>query len=184
MGSVSRIETIGVDEYLAGEEFAEVRHEYVAGSVYAMVGATARHNRIARRLCTMLDRKLAGSPCEAFISDMKVRAGDAFYYPDVVVDCSSPDPEATYLTSPVLIAEVLSESTEGRDRLEKWAAYRGLPGLREYVLVAQDRPSLEVLRRADDGWDRFLFEEDDRVAFASVQLDFPLRALYADDSSA
>jgi Uma2 family endonuclease len=177
--SVRKFEWLSVEDYLTGEAVANVRHEYVAGSVYAMVGATARHNRIAGALFARLNTHLGGSGCEVFISDMKVRAGEAFYYPDLVVTCEPVAPEAVYLTAPTLSVEVLSESTEGRDRLEKWAAFRTLPSLREYVLIAQDRVALEISRRSAEGWDQFAFEGAEEVELASVGLQFPLQELYA-----
>lgn len=179
MASVRRIELISVEDYLAGEQTAEVRHEYAAGAVYAMVGATARHNRIALRLATRLEAHLGGSQCQTFVSDMKVMAADVFYYPDVVVTCQPVAPEAVYLTEPALIVEVLSESTEGRDRLEKWTAYRALPSLREYVLIAQDRPAVEVYRRNEEGWDQISLEIGEIIEFTSVAFMLPLDELYA-----
>jgi len=126
MASVRNIEWLGVEDYLVGEQAAEVRHEYVAGAVYAMVGSTARHNLLALGLAARLHAHLSGSPCKTFISDMKVRSADAFYYPDVVVTCQPVAPDAVYLTEPTMIVEVLSESTDARDRLEKWTAYRAV----------------------------------------------------------
>ncbi|MDN5938309.1 MAG: Uma2 family endonuclease [Salinisphaera sp.] len=178
MSSVRKLEWISIDDYLAGEEVAEVRHEYVAGGVYAMVGSTARHNRISGALFARLRAHLAGSSCEAFVTDIKVRVDDAFYYPDVVVSCVPVDPTAVYLTEPTLIAEVLSDSTEGRDRMEKWIAYRSLASLQEYLLIAQDEPRLEALRRRGDGWEQAVFGADDVVELESVGLSFPLQDLH------
>src|SRR5680860_720037 len=138
MASVRKIEWLSVEDYLAGEQAAKARHQYIDGAICAMDSATARHNRIAVRLASRLESHLAGSPCQTFTSDMKIRTADAFYYPDVVVTRQPVAPEAVYLNEPVLIVEVLSESTEARDRLEKWIAYRALPSLSEYVLIAQD----------------------------------------------
>ncbi|MBA2410909.1 MAG: Uma2 family endonuclease [Gammaproteobacteria bacterium] len=126
MASVRRIEWLSVEDYLVGEQAAEVRHEYVAGAVYAMGGSTARHNLLALGLAARVHAHLSGSPCETFISDIKVRSADAFYYPDVVVTCQPVAPDAVYLTEPTMIVEVLSESTDARDRLEKWTAYRAV----------------------------------------------------------
>lgn len=169
---------------MAGEELAEVRHEYVAGAVYAMVGTTLRHNQIAGNLFARLNTHLAGSGCRVYISDVKVRADEVFYYPDVVVTCESARPNAVYLTAPALIVEVLSESTEGRDRLEKWSAYRALSSLREYVLIAQDRVSLEIFRRGSEGWEHLTIEGAEEVELASVAFKFPLQGLYADPFTA
>jgi Uma2 family endonuclease len=179
MASVRRIEWLSIEDYLAREQGATIRHEYVAGAVYAMAGATARHNRLALRLAARLDAHLSGSQCQTFVSDMKVRTEDTFYYPDVVVICQPVAPEAVYLTDPLLIVEVLSEATEGRDRLEKWTAYRALPSLREYVLVAQDRPAVEIYRRTQEGWDQISLTCGEIIEFAAVDLKLALDELYA-----
>ncbi|MBA2491003.1 MAG: Uma2 family endonuclease [Gammaproteobacteria bacterium] len=179
MASVRNIEWLGVEDYLVGEQAAEVRHEYVAGAVYAMVGSTARHNLLALGLAARLHAHLSGSPCKTFISDMKVRSADAFYYPDVVVTCQPVAPNAVYLTEPTLIVEVLSESTEARDRLEKWTAYRALPSLSEYVLIAQDRPAVEVYRRSENGWNQISLGAGETVELASVAFEVSLDELYA-----
>ncbi|MDN5870444.1 MAG: Uma2 family endonuclease [Nitrococcus sp.] len=149
-----------------------------------MVGASARHNRSTGALFAQLNAHLAGSGCEAFVTDMKVRVDDAFYYADVVVTCTSVESEAVYLTEPVLVVEVLSESTEARDRLEKWIAYRSLPTVREYVLITKDRPLLEAFRRAGDGWEQAVFEAEDTVELVSVGLTFPVQDLYRTPSAA
>ena len=180
MGSVRKLESLTVEQYFGVEAEADVRHEYVDGAIYAMVGATARHNRIALALAGHLNRHLEGSGCQTFISDMKVRAAAAFYYPDVVVTCAPIEPEAVYLTEPKLVIEVLSESTEGRDRLEKWAAYRTLNSLEEYVLVAQDRRAIDVYRRFKDGWKQVGFESEEELELDSVNLRLPMADIYAD----
>lgn len=179
MASKQKLQTLSKAEYLAGELHSEVRHEYVAGCVYAMVGGTARHNRIALKLALRLESHL-GKGCSTFISDMKVRAGAAFYYPDVVVTCQPIAPDALYVEEPSFIAEVLSESTEARDRLEKWIAYRTLESLREYVLIAQDRPAVEVYRRTARGWDQLSFGPDEELELVSVDLHVPMREIYAE----
>ena len=97
---------------------ASMRHEYVDGAVHAMVRSTAGHNLIAGGFYAAVTAHLSGSSCRAFLSDMKVRVDRAFYYPDVVVTGSDVRPEDVYVTEPVVIVEVLSESTEARDRFE------------------------------------------------------------------
>lgn len=179
MASVRRIARLSIEDYLAGERAAETRHEYVDGAVYAMVGATARHNRLALRLATRLEAHLSGSSCQTFVSDMKVQVAEIFYYPDVVVTCRPVTGAAVYLTEPALIVEVLSESTEGRDRLEKWTAYRTLSSLSEYVLIAQDRPAVEVYRRAQEGWDQISFGAGEVIELTSVGFELELDELYA-----
>jgi Uma2 family endonuclease len=115
-----------------------MKHEYVAGKIIAMVGAGRAHNLIAGNFYRALRDHLRGTACQAFMSDMKVRIGEVFYYPDVMVDCESPvQSRDAYLSeNPVLIIEVLSPSTEIRDTLEKRFTYQLLASLKEYLLVA------------------------------------------------
>ena len=148
---------LSVDEYLEGELTSEVRHEYVAGVAYAMVGTSRRHNRIAGNLLTHLRAAARGSPCQVFMSDLKVRVptADAFYYPDIAVTCDPGDDQEYYLERPCLIVEVLSPHTEAIDRREKLQAYRTLPSLQAYLLVSQEVPQVEIYERGGNGaWTR------------------------------
>ncbi len=177
------IETISVADYLAGEQVAEVRHEYVAGQVFAMVGATRGHNLVALNIASFLRRHLSGSPCSTYMSDMKVRieAADAFYYPDVMVSCETLPLDAIYLEQPILIVEVLSPSTENIDRREKRLNYQKLPSLREYILVSPDVMQVEVYRRQGDGFSGLDCYDsmDEAVALTSVDARIPLAEIYA-----
>ena len=136
------------DDYLAGEMLANVRHEFVNGGVYAMASASENHNRVSGNLYS---RWLIGGDqnCRSFISNMvlHLNSGNAFYYPNVMLVCDANDNEAHFKTSPCMVVEVLSNSTELTDRREKWAAYQKLQSLREYVLLAQDRAYIEVYQR-------------------------------------
>jgi len=143
---------IPIQEYLEGEQLSEIRHEYLAGQVYAMAGAGEKHNLIAGNLFFHLRAAARGKECKVFISDMKVRVehNDAFYYPDVMVTCDPQDTEPLYKHLPCLIVEVLSSTTESIDRREKLIAYRTLPSLRYYLLVSQDKRQVEFFTRAPD----------------------------------
>jgi Uma2 family endonuclease len=180
MAVIEKIKRISVEEYLEGEKTSDVRHEYVDGAVYAMVGASALHNLIAGSLFTAFRDHLRKSPCRVFMSDMKVRVDDVFYYPDLLVTCGAIDPGAYYQTAPVLIVEVLSESTEARDRLEKRLAYQRIESLEEYALVAQDKMMIEIFRRNPDGWELETYSYGDRVRFVSIGLEIPIERLYED----
>jgi Uma2 family endonuclease len=143
-------------EYLAAEEISAIRHEYLRGEIYAMAGGTPPHARLALAIGSDLRVALAGRPCGVFGSDLRVRvqATDLSTYPDVTVVCgklehANEDPNAA--TNPVLIVEVLSDSTEADDRGEKFAHYRRLPSLREYLLVSQREARLEAYYKNDDG---------------------------------
>lgn len=152
------------EEYLARERRAEGRSEYLNGEVFAMTGASRRHNRIVLNVASSLDRQLKEKGCEVFASDMRVRipAVDLYTYPDVAVACGEPrfeDDELDTLVNPVLIVEVLSKTTENYDRGTKFAQYRSLPSLSEYLLISQDRAHVEHFVRESDHW--VLTETDD-----------------------
>jgi Uma2 family endonuclease len=156
-----------------------VRHEYVDGEVYAMVGASDRHGLIAGNLHTALNRHLPDR-CQVFMSDMKVRIKtaerDIFYYPDLLVSCDPRDREPYYRRYPCLVAEVLSPHAERLDRFEKFLFYRQLDTLEEYLLVSQDYRQVEVFRRAEQ-WQvtRYTIGE---VPLLSVDLAVAIDAIY------
>lgn len=180
MALVEKLRPIKIEEYLEGEKATDIRHEYVAGAVYAVVGASGLHNLLTLALAANLRQHLRGSPCRVFMSDMKVRVEDAFYYPDVLVVCGAVDVDASYQTAPTLVVEVLSESTEARDRLEKRLAYQSLESLKEYALVAQDKMRVEIYRRVEDGWQLETYSYGDRVRFASIKYEVAIEQLYED----
>jgi Uma2 family endonuclease len=148
------------EDYLAWEEQQPEKHEYLAGEVFAMVGARREHVVVSGNLYAAFRQRLRGGPCQAYVSDLKLRveAVDAFFYPDVMVSCEPRDHAAVqFIEHPILIVEVLSESTAAFDRGDKFAAYRTLPSLQEYVLVDIPSRRVETFRRtADSDW---LFHE-------------------------
>ena len=164
------------DDYLAAERAStDAKHEYVAGQVFAMVGATYNHNLITANIAGELRQQLKSRPCTVLSSDMRLRiqTADTCAYPDVVVLCDKPafyDQRKDVLTDANLVAEVLSPSTEGYDRGEKFALYRGLTGLRHYLLIAQDRLALDLFTRQPDG--RWLLE-----AYTDADAAIPLEAI-------
>jgi Uma2 family endonuclease len=174
------------DDYLAVErEAIDEKHEYAAGRVYAMTGASYRHNLIVSNLARELGNQLKGRPCAALTNDMRVRveAADACKYPDVAALCEEPqfhDERNDVLLNPTLVVEVLSPSTEAYDRGGKFALYRALPSLQEYVLVAQDRLSVEVFtRQPDNRWLLTAYNAlDDQVTFDSIQCRILLNEIY------
>lgn len=176
--------SLSVAEYLAGEMDGAVRHEYVGGHAYEIdgerAGVSARHNRIALDLGGRLNDHLDGRECEAFVSDMKVRAApDLFYYPDVVITCDPPGADEYFRAEPRLVVEVISSSTERTDRHEKLAAYKACPSVREYALVSQDAMRAELHRRAGDEWAVETLAGPDAVcAFDSVGLTLRLSDIY------
>jgi len=170
---------LSVADYLAGEQASQVRHEYVDGAVFAMGGASDRHNLVAGNLHTLLNTRLP-ERCQVFMSDMKVRIRtteqDVFYYPDVVVSCDPTDRERYFREQPVLVAEVLSASTERVDLFEKLFLYQRLESLQEYLIIAQDFREVRVFRRTDRWRPRLLTEGELRLE--SVDLTLGLDELY------
>lgn len=160
------------EEYLAWENSQPDKHEYLAGEVFAMVGATRKHVTVAVNVLNLLSAHLDNSPYRVYMADMKVRveAANAFFYPDVFVTCDERDHYAeTFMTAPTLIVEVLSESTDGYDRGEKFAAYRKLPSLREYLLIEPERKRIECFRRGEEGsWILREFAPEEPVLLESI----------------
>jgi Uma2 family endonuclease len=145
-------------EYVAFEREAAVKHEYLRGEVFAMAGGTIEHSRLAVRITYLLSRELEGRPCRVLSSDARVRieATDLDTYPDASVVCGAvetPSADANAIVNPILIVEVLSDSTEAYDRGQKASHYRRLPSLRAYLLVSQHEPRLELqVHQADGRW--------------------------------
>jgi Uma2 family endonuclease len=144
-------------EYRALERAAECKSEYVEGRIYAMAGASREHILITFNIGRSLGNQLANRPCEIYPSDMRVKSAAArnYRYPDIAVVCGAAqfeDHRADTLLNPTLLVEVLSPSTEASDRGEKFAEYMRIPSLREYLLVAQDRPRIDHYARQGAGW--------------------------------
>ena len=173
-------------EYLEWEKLQEARHEYIAGEAFSMVGAKDAHNTVSGNLYMVLRSHLRGGPCRTFAVDMKLRVESAncFFYPDVFVTCDPRDRTAEsdyFKLHPILVAEVLSESTAAFDRGRKFGIYRELESLREYVLVDPDRQSVEVFRRdATDHWVLYPCGPGSDVEFASIGLRVPIGTIYED----
>jgi Uma2 family endonuclease len=144
-------------EYLELERKSEFRNEYIAGRIFAMSGASRRHGLIAGNLFRELSSQMRGRTCEAHMNDLRVKVSPTsmYTYPDIVAVCGEvllEDEHLDTLLNPTLIVEVLSESTEAYDRGEKFAHYRRLDSLREFVLVAQDKIRIEHFRREGEEW--------------------------------
>ncbi len=145
------------EEYLAIERASEERHELIDGEMVMMAGASRAHSLIVSNLSVEIGRRLRGGPCEFHTSDMRVKVDrdGSYVYPDLVIVCGDPaleDEVQDTLLNPTVIIEVLSPSTEGYDRGAKFARYRMLDSLRDYILIAQDRSSVELFSREGDLW--------------------------------
>jgi Uma2 family endonuclease len=145
------------EQYLASERAAEHKSEYINGEIFAMSGASREHNLICVNLLRELSAQLLDRACEVYGSDMRVKvsATGMYTYPDVVAVCGEPvfeESQVDTLTNPTAIIEVLSPSTEAYDRGDKFAHYRRLASLQEYVLVAQDKMRVEHYERRGAEW--------------------------------
>ncbi len=169
-------------DYERLERQSEVRHEFVNGQVFAMAGASWNHNRIALDIARHLGNKLVGKPCEAFMSDLKLRiqlgTEELGYYPDVMVVCDKKDQRKVHVTNPTVVFEVLSKSTARIDRREKLLAYQGIPELQVYVLVEQRYPQITVHRRSGL-WHGETFSGPDAIlSLPEIEIELTLAAIY------
>jgi len=185
MSTAGRTSFITPEEYLALERAAETKSEYFRGEMFALAGAGRRHNLLVAKLIRLLGPAADHRGCRVYPSDMRIgiRAIGKYTYPDVAITCGKEEFEdavADTLLNPVVLVEILSETTEKYDRGAKFENYQKLPSLRLYVLVTQDRPRVEVFARAEAGFWRYeAFEGNEAV----LTLDppgaaFPLGELY------
>lgn len=170
MSTVPNPRPISIEDYLAGEQTSEIRHEYVAGVVYAMTGGTNAHSQIASNTLVSLGSQLRGSPCRVFNPDTKIRIQYSnhtrFYYPDVSVICRPNPQQDTFQDDPSVIIEVLSDSTRRADEGEKKDAYLTIPKLTAYILLEQTSISAICFRRGEQGFQAEFYSGDD----ASIEL--------------
>jgi len=177
---------LSFEEWLEGERASlEGRSEYVGGEVVAMTGASAEHNVIVTNLIGELHSQMKGCPCQVYANDMKVRieSADAAKYPDLVALCGEQvfqDGRRDVLLNPGLIVEVLSDSTEAYDRGDKFALYRQIPSLTEYLLVSQHRVQVDLYTRGAEGrWFLRAFDAlTDNVPLTSVDCTLALAEVY------
>ena len=178
MSAVKNIDLISVDDYLNGELTSDTKHELIDGHIYAMAGASGNHDRISGNIYRKFGNHLENiSTCEPFGSDMKVKVDSNFFYPDVIVDCHFDDSEPYFTETPVIIVEVLSESTCQKDRTTKRFSYLTIPSLQEYVLIEQDFVDIEVVSRKD-GWRSKHYFLGDEIYFESIELTLSVEDIY------
>ena len=185
MTNAQPVERMAPQEYLAWERRQEARHEYVNGVIHAMTGASRRHNVIRGNAAASLHHQMRGKHYEAYVGQMRIKHPEAgsYTYPDIVAACGEPrfeDAQVDTLLDPVLIIEVLSESTEAYDRGAKFMHDRNLASLRDYLLVAQHEYRVEHYARQDGN--RWLLSEyvglDDSVGLNSIDGALILRDIY------
>ncbi|MCG6896981.1 MAG: Uma2 family endonuclease [Thiocapsa sp.] len=182
MGLPQPTTRFSAEDYLAWELEQPSRHEFFHGEVFAMVGASRRHVTVAVNLVSALDQALEDTPCRAYMSDMQLQArpDEAYFYPDVLVTCDPDDHRAERLVrAPILVIEVISPSTASFDRGEKFAAYRRIRSLREFVLVDPERRSIELFRRADDDvWELRDIAPDQPLELTSLDVEIPVGRIF------
>jgi len=178
---------VTVQEYLELEKYAVTRSEYLDGIIVAMAGASEEHDRTSVDILTSLNVQLRGAKCETFSSNMRVRvqASNRYFYPDVTVACGGSKFETIAgvrtLQNPTLIVEVLSDSTEKTDRGDKLLSYQSVPSVQTYVIVAQDRPLVQVYeRQSDNSWNYNLHEGlDAMILLPAIGCKLSLAEIYA-----
>ena len=169
MSSVFKNKPISTEEYLQSEHLSDTKHELINGEIYAMAGASKSHERISVNLLTEFTNHLKNSSCEPFGSDIKVKAGTNFYYPDLMVVCDDKTDDEYYTEQPVIIIEILSKSTRRLDETMKLMSYINIPSLQEYVMIEQDIVDIQVIRRSE-GWLQKHYFLGDEVTFAAIDL--------------
>ncbi len=178
-----RTPTMSVEEYFELEENnPDTRYEYLDGYVYMMSGGSANHATISGNIYALLKSFLRGGPCRVYNSDMKVRVSEKrYFHPDVTVTCDPRDRGTTDLIqSPRLVIEVLSPSTEARDRGRKLQCYLACPSIEEYLLVDTRSMRIEIYRKEQKKWVYDAFEADDEVELTTLGVHFPVIDAYED----
>ncbi len=168
---------ISVDAYLQGELLAETKHELIDGDVYAMAGASENHNLLSLNMASELKTRLKGTHCRTFMADMKVRVGQDFFYPDVMVVCGEDNDSEYYKNAPVIIVEVLSKSTRRFDQTDKRLRCQKIPSLEEYVLIEQDKGEIQVFRKKDQ-WQSFYYYLGDDIMFTALGVTVSVEDIY------
>ena len=174
---------MSVDEWRELERAnPESKYEYIDGQVSLMSGGSLAHARISSNTVRALEDALGSQPCYVYNSDASVRLSETRYtYPDASVSCDSgdqPTTERMQVQAPRVVIEVLSDSTEGKDRIRKAHLYRACPTIQEYVLITTRYQAVEVQRRAGDAWTLHLFGVGDEIELVSIGVQFPLAVLY------
>jgi Uma2 family endonuclease len=183
MSTAARLNLVSVEDYLAGELISPVKHEYLAGVVYARAGARNVHNIIAANTLAAAHFRLRGRPCRPFNSDTKIRihlpGHIRFYYPDASVSCRPNPPTDSFQDEPAVLFEALSRRTRRIDEGEKKDAYLTIPSLGVYVLIEQETAAVVAFRRTKDGFVREVYPGLDAVLpLGEIGIDLPLAEIY------
>jgi len=183
----TKLNNISIEEYITIERENDTRYEYHNGEIFAMAGGTVPHTDISGNIFYEATAKLRAknSSCRPFNNDLKIQiqGEHRFVYPDMSVICGEPEHSEYYkdaLTNPIVIIEVLSDSTEGYDRGEKFFLYRKIETLQEYILIEQDTPVIEVYTRNEgDLWRiKRVSGIENSLTLQSLDIEIPLKDIY------
>jgi Uma2 family endonuclease len=170
-----------VEEFLAWEERQELRYEFDGFRPVARTGGTAAHAAIQRNLIIALGARLRGQPCKPYGSELKIAVAGRIRYPDAFVVCAPVPPRATVVTAPVVVFEILSDSTAGTDLITKNAEYRATASIQHYIILEQTAAAAMIFsRKAEDWLADPLFGADAVLRLPAIGLDIPLAEVYAD----
>jgi Uma2 family endonuclease len=177
------IPLLSEEDYLELEKTSQQRHEYIDGYIYAMVGTSLLHNKIAMNLAALLHQQVKDTPCDVYMSDvkLKIESRHSYYYPDVMLACSRNEHNEYYITQPCLLVEVLSKSTAIIDKREKKVAYQSIPSLREYYLISQYNYRVERhYRLSETGlWHEIIYQQDDVFDCSCLAIEIAVNDIYA-----
>lgn len=170
------------EEFFAWENEQPERHEFIDGEIYAMTGGTYAHSRISSNLHIALGSRLIHRDCAVHQGDLKVFVDKDFFYPDIIVQCGTSEIEmkSQIAARPILMAEILSSSTEHYDKKEKWLGYQRLPSLQTFLFIAQDKLTIQLFRRRSSEWAYTVHTDlGDLIELSEPALTLPVRELYA-----
>jgi Uma2 family endonuclease len=173
--------TFTFKDYLEWESKNEIKHEYFAGEVFPMAGASDAHDLVCVNILSAIHQHLRGKPCRVYSSDMKLKVAfkhaDASYYPDMMVVCDSEDKQPVFKTRPKVIVEVMSDFR--RDNVEKFMVYQMIESLEEYIVIDQDPEEKRAwIYRKETGWDMELIEKEGVLKIPSIDFSIPLSEMY------
>ena len=169
-----------LEQFLAWEAEQELRYEFDGFAPVAMTGGTRAHADIQRNLTIAVGGRLRGTPCRFFGPDLKIEAQGRIHYPDGFVVCTPGEPRSTVVRDPVVIFEILSDSTAATDRIVKNREYQSIPSVRRYVMLEQDRIAVTVFERLGDDWVGHLLTEGAVLRMPEIGIELPLAETYAD----
>jgi Uma2 family endonuclease len=180
---IARLHEYTYAEYLAHEQVSNVKHEYLDGEIYAMAGGSPEHAALAVAVASSLRSQLEGKPCRVFSSDLRVRvaATGLATYPDLSVVCGPLERDQESLETvlnPTVLVEVLSDGTERYDRGEKFEHYKRIPSVKEYVLLSQKEPLVEVWSREGDSWSGREGRAGSRLVLKSIACQLVVDEIY------